>query len=72
MDLRGLISLGKKNKVGSINLLRPLLDQNKNDLIFLSKYVFDFYVEDPSNEDDKYLRIKIRKLIKGLYKSGSR
>jgi tRNA(Ile)-lysidine synthase len=68
--LRGLISLGKKNKVGSINLLRPLLDQNKNDLVFLSKYVFDFYVEDPSNEDDKYLRIKIRKLIKGLYKSG--
>ena len=27
-------------------------------------------MKDPSNEDDKYLRIKIRKLIDGLYKSG--
>ena len=68
--LRGLISLSKKNKINNVNLLRPLLDQKKEDLIYLSKHVFDFYVKDPSNEDDKYLRIKIRKLIDGLYKSG--
>ena len=40
--LRGLISLNKKRKIGNINLLRPLLDQKKEDLVYLSKYVFNF------------------------------
>ena len=52
------------------NLLRPLLDQKKDDLVFLSKYVFNFYVQDPSNEDEKYQRIKVRKLIEELQKNG--
>ena len=68
--LKGLISLDKKSKLKDINLLRPLLDQKKEDLIFIAKYVFGFYVQDPSNNDEKYQRIKIRKLIKGLKKNG--
>ena len=68
--LKGLISLSSKNKTGNINLLRPLLDEKKDDLIFLAKYVFDFYVQDPSNDDVKYKRIKIRKLIKNLENDG--
>ena len=68
--LKGLVSLDKKNRFGNINLLRPLLDQEKTDLIFLSKNVFNFYVQDPSNEDIKYQRIKIRKLIQELHKDG--
>ncbi len=68
--LKGLISLGKKSRIGNKNLLRPLIDQNKNDLIFLSKYVFNFYVNDPSNEDQKYQRIRIRNLIEELRKTG--
>ena len=35
--LKGLVSLGKKNQFDNINLLRPLLDLKKEDLIFLSK-----------------------------------
>ena len=68
--LRGLISLDKKNKKGLINLNRPLLDQKKSDLIFLSNKIFEFYIKDPSNEKDKFLRIKIRKLITNLQKDG--
>ena len=68
--LKGLISLDKKNKIGNKNLLRPLLDQKKEDLAFISKNVFNFYVKDPTNNDEKYLRIKIRKLITELQKNG--
>ena len=64
--LKGLISLDKKSRIGNKNLLRPLIDQKKDDLIFLSKYVFNFYVSDPSNKDQKYQRIRIRSLIEEL------
>ncbi len=67
--LKGLISLESKNRVSNINFLRPLLYQKKEDLVFLSKKVFDFYIKDPSNKDEKFLRIKIRKLIKEFEKS---
>ncbi len=67
--LKGLISLEIKNRVSNINFLRPLLYQKKEDLVFLSKKVFDFYIKDPSNKDEKFLRIKIRKLIKEFEKS---
>ena len=68
--LKGLISLGQKSKIENKNLLRPLINHKKEDLIFLAKKVFDFYVNDPSNEDQKYQRIKIRSLIKELQLNG--
>ena len=68
--LNGLVSLNIKNKIGNKNLLRPLLNQNKEDLEYISKKVFNFYVNDPTNKDEKYLRIRIRKLISGLQKNG--
>ena len=68
--LKGLVSLGNKNVTPNINLFRPLLYQKKQDLIFLSNHVFNFYVKDPSNEDEKFLRIKVRKLIEELDKNG--
>ena len=30
--------------------------------MFISKFIFNFYVEDPSNYDEKFQRIRIRKL----------
>ena len=68
--LNGLVSLDYKSKVGNKNLLRPLLNENKESLIFLSKKAFNFYVEDPSNEDEKFQRIRIRKLIHNLQNNG--
>ena len=68
--LKGLISLSKKSKIDNINILRPLLELKKRDLLFVSKNVFNFYVSDPSNEDEKFLRIRIRKLLLKLEKEG--
>jgi len=68
--LKGIISLDKKTKIEEINLLRPLLDQKKEDLVFISEYVFNFYVKDPFNNDEKFLRIGVRRLINELKKKG--
>ena len=72
--LKGLISFDKvKSKVkfqDKIFILRPLIDIPKRDLIYISKNTFNFNVDDPSNQSDKFLRIKIRKLISKLEKEG--
>tara|TARA_B100001121_G_scaffold304696_1_gene320663 strand:- start:607 stop:1635 length:1029 start_codon:yes stop_codon:yes gene_type:complete len=68
--LKGLISLDKISKSGDKFLLRPLLNQTKDDLIFVSKKVFNFYINDPTNKDEKYLRIRLRRLIEELKKNG--
>ena len=68
--LKGLTSLDKKSNFNNFKLIRPLLDEKKENLIFLSKYVFNFYVKDPSNNDDKYLRIKVRKIMQEFEKNG--
>ena len=68
--LKGLVSLDKKTKIEKINLLRPLLEFDKSDLIYISKKVFNFYVEDPSNLDTKFKRIKIRNLMTELEQNG--
>ena len=64
--LNGLVSLNKKNKINEVNLLRPLLDEKRKDLEFLSNFVFNFYVKDPSNNNEKFQRIKVRRLIENL------
>ena len=68
--LKGLISLDIKTKIGNKSLLRPLLGQKKEDLIFLSNFIHNFYVKDPSNENDKFQRIRIRKLLNELENNG--
>ena len=68
--LKGLISLDVKSKYKDLNIVRPLLNQKKEDLIFLSNYVFNFFVDDPSNTDEKYKRTRIRKMIDEFIKNG--
>ncbi len=72
--LKGLISFSKiKSKVifdDNIFILRPLLDTPKKDLMYISKNTFNFNVNDPSNLDNKFLRVKVRKLILNLEKDG--
>ena len=70
--LNGLISLNKdtKNKDQNLNFLRPLLDFEKKDLIYISKKVFNFFVNDPSNINEDYKRIRIRKLFKSMEQEG--
>jgi tRNA(Ile)-lysidine synthase len=69
--IQGLSSMSKMSDLSNkIKLFRPLLDEKKEDLIFLAKYYFGKIFKDPSNNDQKYLRTKIRNLIKRFEKSG--
>jgi len=70
--LKGLISFGKntKYKDQNLNILRPLLDLKKNDLLHISKKVFNFFVQDPSNINKDYKRTRIRGLLESLEKEG--
>ena len=47
-----------------------MLNISKQELFYVTKNTFNFNIEDPSNENDYYLRIKIRKLIRQLSQSG--
>ena len=64
--LKGLVSLGEFTKIDNINLVRPLVNFDKKDLIFISKKAFNFYVDDPSNNNMEFNRVKIRNFIKQL------
>jgi tRNA(Ile)-lysidine synthase len=68
--LKGLVSLESNIEIKKINLIRPLLKFDKKDLIFITKHIFNFYIKDPSNEDDKFTRIRIRKLINEFKNNG--
>jgi len=68
--LNGLVSLDQITQYEKINLIRPLLNFDKKDLIYLSEYVFGWYIKDPSNKDDKFKRVKIRNLLKQLELEG--
>ena len=68
--LKGLVSLGQKAQNKRINLLRPLIYIEKKDLIFISNLVFGVYINDPSNLNTKFNRIKVRNLISQFEKIG--
>jgi len=54
----------------NINLIRPLLNFKKNQLIKISKITFGKYFKDPTNKNTKYLRTRIRNLKTSLETSG--
>ena len=69
--LKGLSAMKPLSKINrQINLYRPLLDIKKKFLIKISKDNFGKYINDPSNQDIKYLRTKVRNLKKPLENSG--
>ena len=68
--LNGLISLDKEIQKNEINLIRPLINVDKKDLIYISKNIFGSYIKDPSNEDDKYKRVKVRNFLTQLSSEG--
>ncbi len=70
--LRGLSSFGEtiKEEESNIIILRPLIKFEKKHLIYISKNVFKFFIEDPSNQNLNFQRSRIRKLIFDLNKEG--
>ena len=70
--LKGLASMGKfsEEKNGNIKIIRPLLNLKKTELKKISENTFNFFVDDPSNYNENFKRIRIRKLIKILELEG--
>ena len=53
-----------------IKIFRPFLEENKKNLVVITKKVFGTYIKDPSNKNSKFLRSKVRKLLPILKKYG--
>jgi tRNA(Ile)-lysidine synthase len=70
--LNGLISFSKNTKYRGqdLNIIRPLLNLEKKDLLYISNEVFCFFVKDPSNINEDYKRTRIRNLLHSLKKEG--
>jgi tRNA(Ile)-lysidine synthase len=70
--LNGLISFNKKTKYKDqkLDIVRPLLDIEKKDLIYISKKIFNFFIKDPSNINEEFKRTRIRNLLQSLEKEG--
>mgnify|MGYP001289578752 CR=1 FL=1 len=71
----GLSSFAKTEKTfifkdKKIIVARPLLNLSKQDLIYVSSVVFKLYVNDPSNKQEIFQRVRIRKLISDLKNQG--
>jgi len=70
--LKGLISFDKNTKYRgqNLNIIRPLLNLEKKDLLYISNKVFSFFVKDPSNINENYKRTRIRNLLHSLKNEG--
>ncbi len=70
--LKGLVSFNQTEVSynNKLKILRPLIDFTKEDLNIVSKKVFKFKFEDPSNQNINFKRIRIRNLINNLKSEG--
>ena len=69
--LTGLSSMSVNTKYSDhLRIIRPFLQLNKADLKYVTLNYFRAYIKDPSNEDEKFLRVRIRKYRKNMEKEG--
>ena len=69
--LTGLSSMDEcSNYNKNLKIIRPLLTITKQNLKIVTKFYFKEYINDPTNEDEKFLRTRIRKYRKVFLKEG--
>ena len=69
--LTGLSPMSEVSKyTDKLKIVRPLLSLKKNDLKYVARKYFKFYIKDPSNKDEKFLRVRIRRYRKEMEKEG--
>tara|TARA_Y100000590_G_scaffold155501_1_gene178760 strand:+ start:1068 stop:2138 length:1071 start_codon:yes stop_codon:yes gene_type:complete len=69
--LTGLSSMSIKTKYNNkLKIIRPFLNSKKKDLKYVTLNIFKTYIKDPSNKNEKFLRIRIRKYKKIMEKEG--
>ena len=69
--LKGLSSMQENvNYNNKLKIIRPFLSFRKIDLKNITLNFFKTYIKDPSNEDEKFLRVRIRKYRTYMEKEG--
>tara|TARA_B100001769_G_C22039851_1_gene558844 strand:+ start:169 stop:1236 length:1068 start_codon:yes stop_codon:yes gene_type:complete len=69
--LKGISSFTDvKSSYKKLSILRPLIEIDKKDLIYITEKVFNFFISDPSNKNNYFKRIKIRKILSSLEEEG--
>jgi len=69
--LTGLASMHTNVKYSNnLKIVRPFLSFKKSDLKYVTLKYFKTYISDPSNKDEKFLRIRIRKYRNKMEKEG--
>ena len=70
--LKGLVSFSENTKYRDedLNIIRPLINLEKKDLLYIANEVLGFFVKDPSNINKEYKRTRIRNLLHSLKREG--
>jgi len=69
--LTGLSSMSENTKYNKhLRIIRPFLSLKKSDLKYVTLKYFKNYIKDPSNLNEKFLRIRVRKYRKIMDKEG--
>ena len=69
--LSGLSSMSEKVKYNkNLKIIRPFLKFEKKDLKYVTLNYFKTYIKDPSNKNEKFLRVRIRRYRKNMEKEG--
>jgi len=69
--LTGLSSMSTNTNYSSrLKIIRPFLHFEKIDLKYVTLNYFKTYIKDPSNEDEKFLRVRVRKYRKDMEREG--
>tara|TARA_X000000368_G_C22994878_1_gene696142 strand:- start:206 stop:1273 length:1068 start_codon:yes stop_codon:yes gene_type:complete len=69
--LTGLSSMPMNTKFNKkLKIVRPFLIFKKRDLKYVTLNYFKTFIKDPSNDDEKFLRIRVRKYKKSMEKEG--
>ena len=69
--LSGLSSMSIRTQFNSnLKIIRPFLNFKKTDLKYITLNYFKTYIKDPSNLNNKFLRVRIRKYRKSFEREG--
>ncbi len=69
--LTGLSSMSESVKYSNnLKIIRPFLNLKKADIRHATLNFFKTYIQDPSNKDEKFLRVRVRKYRKNMEKEG--
>ena len=69
--LTGLSSMSENVSFNNnLKIIRPFLSFKKTDLKYVTVNFFETYIQDPSNENEKFLRVRIRKYRRNMEEEG--